>query len=138
MVRRLGISLEEELLSRFDRQIEAQGYANRSEAIRDLIRNALVEEAWRAGPSEERVAVVILVYDHESHALAQKLTHLQHEHFGAVVASVHVHMDEHNCLEVLILRGRGDEILRIGEALVATRGVKYGRVVPAATGKEVV
>lgn len=138
MVRRLGISLDEELLARFDRRIEAQGYETRSEAIRDLIRNALVEEAWRGGAAGERVAVVTLVYDHDSHALAQRLTHDQHEHFGAVVASLHVDMDEHNCLEVLILRGRGDEIPRIGEALVATRGVKHGRVVPATTGKEVV
>lgn len=138
MVRRLGISLDEELVARFDRRIEARGYENRSEAIRDLIRNALVEEAWRGGASGDRVAVVTLVYDHDSHALAQRLTHVQHEHFGAVVASLHVHLDEHNCLEVLILRGRGDEILRMGEALVATRGVKHGRVVPATTGKEVV
>ena len=77
----------------------------------------------------------LLVYDHDSSSLAQKLTHIQHEHHKSVVSSLHVHLDEHNCLEVLILRGRASEIIAMGESLVSTKGVRYGKVVPATTGR---
>jgi CopG family nickel-responsive transcriptional regulator len=136
MIERIGISLEKDLLERFDQVIEARGYATRSEAVRDLIRDALVQRQWsEARGSEEQVAVVTLVYDHDSSSLAQKLAHLQHENHKAVVSALHVHMDAHNCLEVLVLRGRAREVLRMGEGLVATKGVKHGKVVPATTGQ---
>jgi CopG family nickel-responsive transcriptional regulator len=135
MLERIGISLEDDLLRQFDRLIAEKGYANRSEAIRDLIRAELVQRAWaEAKGKEERVVVVALVYDHDSSSLAQKLTHIQHENHLAVVSSLHVHMDAHNCLEVLVLRGRAREVLAMGESLTSTRGVKFGRVVPATTG----
>jgi CopG family nickel-responsive transcriptional regulator len=137
MLQRIGISLEDELLARFDELIGEKGYVNRSEAIRDLIRGELVQRDWSSSRSEEeRVAVVALVYDHDSASLAQKLTHIQHENHLAVVSSLHVHMDAHNCLEVLVLRGQAKDIVAMGESLVSTRGVKYGRVVPATTGHE--
>lgn len=136
MIKRLGISLEEGLLARFDALIEARGYANRSEAIRDLIRAALVEEEWKHLEGPEQVLVVTLVYDHESYHLAQKLTDIQHARFGMVVATLHIHLDEHNCLETLVLRGDGKEIMEMAQSLVAARGVKFGRVVPATTGRE--
>ncbi len=137
MLQRIGISLEDDLLEKFDELIGEKGYVNRSEAIRDLIRGELVARAWSSRSSaQERVAVVTLVYDHDSASLAQKLTHIQHENHLAVVSSLHVHMDAHNCLEVLVLRGRAEDIVRMGEGLVSTRGVKYGRVVPATTGHE--
>jgi CopG family nickel-responsive transcriptional regulator len=136
MLERIGVSLEDRLLSRFDELISRRGYPSRSEAIRDLIREALVEREWsEAGGREERVAVVTLVYDHDSSSLAQKLTHIQHENHRAVVSALHVHMDAHNCLEVLVLRGRGREVAAMGDGLVSTKGVKYGRVVPATTGR---
>ncbi len=136
MIERIGISLEAELLKQFDRLIEQKGYVNRSEAIRDLIRDNLVQREWsESDGSEERVAVVALVYDHDSPSLAQKLAHLQHENHRAVVSALHVHMDEHNCLEVLVLRGRAREVVRMGEGLVSTKGVKYGKLVPATTGQ---
>lgn len=136
MIERIGISLEAGLLSQFDRLIEQKGYVNRSEAVRDLIRDTLVQREWsEAGGAEERVAVVTLVYDHDSASLSQKLAHLQHENHKAVVSALHVHMDEHNCLEVLVLRGRAKEVLRMAEGLVSTKGVKFGRVVPATTGQ---
>lgn len=136
MLERIGISLEEELLGQFDRLIAAKGYVNRSEAIRDLIRDALVQREWsESGARDERVAVVVLVYDHDSSSLAQKLAHIQHENHRAVVSALHVHLDEHNCLEVLVLRGRAREVIAMGEGLVSTRGVKYGRLVPATTGQ---
>jgi len=136
VVERIGVSLEKELLAQFDRLIADKGYVNRSEAIRDLIREALVHRQWashRAGA--EQVAVAALVYGHDSSSLSQKLAHLQHENHRAVVSSLHVHMDAHNCLEVLVLRGRARTVLRIGEGLVATKGVKFGKLVPATTGE---
>jgi len=137
VLERIGISLEDDLLRQFDRLIAEKGYANRSEAIRDLIRAELVQRAWaEAKGKEERVVVVALVYDHDSSSLAQKLTHIQHENHLAVVSSLHVHMDAHNCLEVLVLRGRAREVLAMGESLASTRGVKFGRVLPATTGAE--
>ena len=137
MIDRIGISLEPELLERFDELIAAKGYENRSEAIRDLIRDALVQREWSRAPGkEEKVAVVALVYDHDASSLAQKLAHVQHEHFGVVVATLHVHMDEHNCLELLVLRGHAREVMRVGEGLLATKGVKYGKLVPATTGQD--
>jgi CopG family nickel-responsive transcriptional regulator len=137
MLERTAISLEKELLDKFDSLIKQRGYANRSEAIRDLIREQLVQDEWSRQDKggDERVAVVSLVYDHDSSSLAQKLTHIQHEHHQTVVSSLHVHMDAHNCLEVLVLRGRAREIIAMGESLVSTKGVKYGKVVPATTGR---
>jgi CopG family nickel-responsive transcriptional regulator len=137
MIDRIGISLEPELLERFDELIAEKGYENRSEAIRDLIRDALVQREWSRAPgNEEKVAVVALVYDHDTSSLAQKLAHVQHENVGVVVATLHVHMDEHNCLELLVLRGRAREVIRVGEGLLATKGVKYGKLVPATTGQD--
>jgi CopG family nickel-responsive transcriptional regulator len=136
MIERIGISLEKDLLKQFDKLIEQKGYVNRSEAIRDLIRDNLVQRDWaESNGTEERVAVVTLVYDHDSSSLAQKLAHIQHENHRAVVSALHVHMDEHNCLEVLVLRGRAKDVERMGEGLVSTKGVKYGKLVPATTGQ---
>jgi CopG family nickel-responsive transcriptional regulator len=137
MLERIGISLEEALLGQFDRLIADKGYVSRSEAIRDLIRDALVQREWsEAGEREERVAVVTLVYDHDSSTLAHKLAHIQHENHRAVVSALHVHMDAHNCLEVLVLRGHAQDVLAMGEGLLSTKGVKFGRLVPATTGEK--
>jgi len=137
MLERIGISLEDDLLAKFDRLIAEKGYVSRSEAVRDLIREALVQREWsRATGREEKVAVVTLVYDHDSSNLAQKLAHIQHENHRAVVSALHVHLDPHNCLEVLVLRGRAAEVIHMGEGLVSTKGVKYGKVLPATTGQD--
>jgi CopG family nickel-responsive transcriptional regulator len=138
MVERVGISLEDTLLAQFDELIRKRSYPNRSEAVRDLIREKLVEREWEGADADtdaERVAVVMLVYDHDASSLAQKLTHIQHEHHRAVVSSLHVHLDAHNCLEVLILRGKASQILAMGDSLVSAKGVKFGRVMPATTGE---
>jgi len=132
-VTRFGVSLDSELLGRFDELIRGKGYTNRSEALRDLIRDALVAEHWRAGP-KEGVAVVCLVYDHGELELPKRLTSTQHDHHGLVVSSLHVHLDARNCLEVLVLRGPGREVKHLGDALVSTRGVKHGRVFLTAGG----
>jgi CopG family transcriptional regulator, nickel-responsive regulator len=137
MLERIGVSLEDELLTRFDRLIAEKGYVNRSEAIRDLIRDALVQRIWSESDGrDERVAVVALVYDHDSSSLIQKLAHIQHANHKAVVSALHVHMDAHNCLEVLVLRGRAKEVISMGDGLVSTKGVKYGKILPATTGQD--
>jgi CopG family transcriptional regulator, nickel-responsive regulator len=124
---RVSISLEEPLLSAFDKHIEGKGYANRSEAIRDLIRDRLVHEQ-AAGASGEIVAVVMLVFDHHARELASKLIDKQHHHHELVVSSLHVHLGERHCLEVTILRGRSSKVKQLGEELIATRGVLHGEI----------
>ncbi len=137
MIERIGISLDPELLDRFDRLIAEKGYETRSEAVRDLLRDALVQREWAGtGDGEERVAVCVLVYDHDASSLTRKLAHIQHENHRAVVSALHVHLDPHNCLEVLVLRGPARDVLAMGQGLASTKGVKYGRLVPATTGRE--
>ena len=131
-VQRIGVSLEPELLSWFDRQIAAKGYTNRSEAVRDLIRERMVDQAWEAG-DEECFAAVTLVYDHHGD-VGGKLTALQHDAFAAVISSMHVHIDHDNCLEVLVLKGPGRRIQKMGNQMISLRGVKHGKMVAAATG----
>jgi CopG family nickel-responsive transcriptional regulator len=136
MLERIGVSLDDELLGPFDRLIAERGYENRSEAIRDLIREALVAREWEQSKGKgERVAVVTLVYDHDSSSLAQKLAQLQHHNHKAVVSALHVHMDEHNCLEVIVLRGSVGEVTEMGNGLASAKGVKFSKLVPATTGR---
>lgn len=136
MLERIGISLEDSLLEQFDVIIKSRGYSNRSEAIRDLIREQLVHREWERGAgNEERVAVVTLVYDHDASHINDKLTHIQHENHRAVVSTLHVHLDAHNCLEVLILRGKASQVVNLGNSLVSTKGVKYGKMTPATAGR---
>jgi len=131
---RFGVSLEEELLARFDRLITRKGYTNRSEALRDLIRENLVREQWELGTAEA-VGTVTLVYSHDVRDLADKLTDLQHAHYTAIVSSLHVHLDPHHCLEVLVLRGKAKAIKAIADRLIGTRGVKHGTFSATTEGK---
>ncbi len=124
---RVSISLEEPLLAAFDKHIESKGYANRSEAIRDLIRDKLVHER-AAGANGEVVAVVMLVFDHHARELAAKLIDKQHHHHELVVSTLHVHLGERHCLEVTILRGPVKKVRRLAEELLATRGVLHGQI----------
>jgi len=124
---RVTISLEEPLLAAFDRLIESRGYANRSEAIRDLIRDRLVREQGEAGTGEQ-VAVVSIVYDHHARELAAKLIDKQHHHHDLVVSTLHVHLGTDHCLEVSVLRGSGRKIRHLADDILATRGVLHGEV----------
>ena len=136
MLKRFGVSLEEDLLVAFDALVTARGYTNRSEAIRDLIRDALVDRDW-ASDDAETAAAVVLVYDHHRRDLASKLTDLQHRALGVTIAAMHAHLDHDNCLEVILLRGKARELKRIGDQLIATKGVKHGRLVGTTTGSAV-
>jgi len=135
MLTRFGVSMENTLLEKFDGLIRARGYANRSEAIRDLVRNALVEDEWAGGDGEVAGAVT-LVYDHHVRGLSNALTEIQHRQHHLVVSVTHVHLDEHNCLEVLVVRGGVEEIRGMADALISARGVKHGRLVMTSLGRE--
>jgi CopG family nickel-responsive transcriptional regulator len=124
---RVSISLESALLAAFDRSNATKGYANRSEAIRDLIRDRLIrEEAERV--DGEQVAVVTLVYDHHARELAARLIDKQHHHHELVVSSLHVHLGERHCLEVSVLRGPSEQVRHLGDELIATKGVLHGEI----------
>src|SRR5262249_15974685 len=124
---RVSISLETALLEAFDRRIEARGYANRSEAIRDLIRDRLIKEDVEQAKGDQ-VAVLTLVYDHHARELAARLIDKQHHHHERVVSSLHVHPGERHCLEVSILRGPIDQVRHLGDELLATKGVLHGEI----------
>jgi len=129
---RIGVSLEKDLLKSFDKLTAKQGYSNRSEAIRDLIRQQLnCEKA--SNPKTKAVAAVCLVYDHHSSKLMDKLTALQHSHILQVVSSMHVHLDKHDCMEIIVLKGKISEIENLAESLLSLKGVKLGKInlVPA-------
>ena len=130
---RTGVSLERELLERFDKAIERKGYENRSKAIRDLIREHLVEE--EADENRVIVGTLTMVYDHHRPNLSEKLIEAQHHASSKVLAATHVHLDHHNCLEVIIMKGRSGDVRRLGDQMLSFRGVKHGRLVITSTGK---
>jgi CopG family nickel-responsive transcriptional regulator len=125
---RFGVSLEEDLLEAFDRSIGGVGYQNRSEAIRDLIRDHLIQKKIGEAATEV-IGVVTLVYDHRVHRLSDLLADMQHKAQVAVNASLHIHLDEHNCLEVIVIRGRADKVHEVAGQLIATKGVQNGKLV---------
>jgi len=131
-VERIGVSLDKKLLSMFDKIIGKQGYQSRSEAIRDLVRQQLSSEQL-SNPKAKAVAVVLLIYDHHSTKLAEKLIGLQHSHLLQTISSIHIHLDEHDCLEIIVLRGQVGEIKRTAENIVSQKGVKLGRINLVAT-----
>lgn len=131
---RFGVSLDKDLLAQFDRSCAEKKYENRSEAIRDLIRDRLVRQQW-ADTKGEVSGVISLVYDHHKRELVDYLINIQHEHQDTVVASQHVHLDHHNCLEVIIVKGDASGITELASKLRSTKGVKHGELVMTTTGK---
>ncbi len=132
---RFGVSINEDLLERFDRLILVKGYNNRSEAIRDLIRNQLVELEWEK--EEEVAGTVTLVYDHHVKGLNEQLIELQHGYHHLILSTMHFHLDHHNCLEVLAVKGIAGEVRSIAERLISVKGVKHGRLTITSTGKNI-
>ena len=131
---RFGVSIPERLIRAFDKRIQQRGYRTRSEAIRDIIRNYLVEGEWERH-SGRVVGTVTVVYDHAVPELTRVLTEVQHEFRGAVCCTTHVHLDEHNCLEVIVVKGSGEQVQHIADRLISTRGVKHGKLVCTTTGR---
>uniref|UniRef100_A0A7C4EI35 Putative nickel-responsive regulator n=1 Tax=Fundidesulfovibrio putealis TaxID=270496 RepID=A0A7C4EI35_9BACT len=134
---RFGVSLNSDLLDKFDDLCLERSYPNRSEAIRDLIRGVLVEKEQEI-TGAEIAAVLTLVYDHHFSDLSQRLVEIQHDEHDVILTSVHVHLDHHNCLEVLILKGPGDAIKRLSDKLISTKGVKHGKLTLTTTGQGLV
>jgi CopG family transcriptional regulator, nickel-responsive regulator len=125
---RIGVSLDSDLLHRFDRMISEKGYDNRSEAFRDLIREWLVSSVV-AVSNATIVGTVTLIYDHHTRLLPEKLADLQHEHHDVVISTLHAHLDHDTCLEVVLLRGRSRDVQQLADKLISTKGVRHGRLV---------
>ncbi len=131
---RFGVSLEKDLLDKFDRIIRIENYSNRSEAIRDLIREKLVRKEWKG--KAEVAGAVILVYDHHKRDLLNSLVDIQHDFHHLIIANQHVHLDHHNCLEIIVVKGKPGEIEKLAHKLKSAKGVKHGQLTAATTGKE--
>ncbi len=132
MLKRFSVSLEEDLLEKFDASISSHSYSNRSEAIRDLLRRELVNEEW--AQDSEVVGVVTLVYNHHQSQIQERITDLQHRYYQLITSTTHVHMEHHNCLEVTIVKGKASQVRELAEGLIALRGVKNGNLTMSSTG----
>lgn len=130
---RFGVSIEKNLLKHFDLLISNKGYVNRSEAIRDLIRDRLVSEEIE-NPKTESIGTLTLIYSHESRELSDKLNEIQHHHHRIIISATHIHLDKHNCLEVLILRGAASDVKAISDKLLSVKHVRHGKLIMTATG----
>ncbi len=135
-VTRFGISIEDPLLKGFDELIKRKGYSNRSEAVRDLIRDSLVMEEWESSTAET-VGTITIVYSHETRELTDNLTDLQHHYHQSIISAMHIHLDEHNCLETIVVKGRARDIKTIADRLIGTKGVKHGKLTATTTGKHI-
>ena len=131
---RFSVSIESDLLDRFLQMSGKRGWENRSEALRQLMREALVRDEW-AG-SDDIVGTITIVYDHHKRELADRLTSIQHDHHAAILAATHIHLDHDNCLEMIAVKGKASEVQRIADALIGTRGVKHGKLTATTTGKK--
>ena len=132
MLKRFTISLDEKLLEDFDAFIKQRSYENRSEAIRDLIRSSFVEKEWQA--DKDVVGVISMVYDHHQHKLQEKVTEIQHDYHHQIVSATHIHMDHHNCLEVVIVKGQAGSVNELADRLRSLRGVRNCKMAMSTTG----
>ena len=132
---RFGVSLEKDLLEKFDKLIEQKNYTNRSEAFRDLIRQELVKKEWEAG--EEVAGTITIIYDHHQRELVTKLMDIQHEHGKNIISTQHIHLDHHNCMEIVAVRGSAKEAQKLADTLKAVRGVKHATLGMSSTGKHI-
>ena len=127
---RFGVAMERQLLSRFDKVIEQKGYANRSEALRDLVRGELDRDAWQRG--KRTIATITIVYDHHVRELTERLTEIQHDHGDLIISALHVHLDHHHCMEVIAAKGPARSLKAMADRLIGAKGVLSGNVVAAA------
>lgn len=135
-MQRITITLDDDLMNDLDALIAARGYQNRSEAIRDLARAGMQQTAPEKGKSGDCVAALVYVYDHAQRDLSRRLVDTYHHHHALSLATLHVHLDDDNCMEVTALRGPGKDVQHFADHIIAERGVKYGRVVMMPTGKK--
>jgi CopG family nickel-responsive transcriptional regulator len=132
---RFGVSLEDSLLDKFDRLIKIKGYATRSEALRDLIRKELVKKEWEE--DQEVAGTITFIYDHHTRGLSSQLTDLQHNHQDTIISTQHIHLDHHNCLEIVAVKGKASEVQKLANELRSVKGVRHGALSMTSTGKEI-
>lgn len=132
---RFGVSLEKELLTKFDKHIKKNNYPTRSKAIGDLIRENLIKKEWIEG--KEVVGAITLVYNHHKRELVNRLTSVQHDFHQVIISSQHIHLDEDNCVEIVVVKGKPKEVEKLAYNLKSTKGVKHGSLTMATTGKEI-
>jgi len=132
---RFGISLEKELLNKFDRLIREKNYTNRSEAFRDLIRQELVKKEWQEG--KEVAGAITLIYNHRKRELLNKVTDIQHHFQRVIISTQHIHLDHNNCLEVVAVKGSSKEVQRLADTLKSIKGITHGTLSMSTTGKEI-
>ncbi len=129
---RFGVSLEKDLLGKFDKLIKSENYPNRSEAFRDIIREKLIKTEWKSGKNV--AGAITLVYDHHKRDLLNVLTDIQHDHHALIISGQHIHLDHNNCLEIIIVKGSPNEITGLANRLKSAKGVKFGQLSMATTG----
>ncbi len=134
-VTRFGVSIDSNLLKKFDDLIMKLGYKNRSEALRDLMRDRLVDQEWKE--EKEIVGILGIVYNHEIHDLTETINHIQHQYTQDILSSTHIHLDHHNCLEVIILKGKSSIIKTISDKMLSIKNVKHGQLITTTTGEHI-
>ena len=132
---RFGVSLEKDLLEKFDRLIEKKNYTNRSEAFRDLIRQELITKEWAEG--EDIAGTITIIYDHHQRELVTKLMDIQHDHGKNIISTQHIHIDHHNCMEIIAVKGSAKEAQKLADTLKAVKGVKHATLGMSSTGKHI-
>ena len=132
---RIGVSLPSNLLQRFDEILSKRGYSSRSEGIRDAIREYIIDYEWISEVHGDRIGVISLIYDHKQRGVGDSLMDLEHEFVGIVVSTLHIHLDEDNCLEVILIKGDAEHIREIRERITALKGVKYVKLTTVSPGK---
>jgi CopG family nickel-responsive transcriptional regulator len=132
---RFGVSLEKSLLERFDVLIREKQYTNRSEALRDLIREELVQREWREG--SDVAGAITLIYDHHKQDVLSRVTDTQHEFQRVIISTQHIHLDHHNCLEIVAARGKAEEVQKLADALRSIKGVRHATLSMSSTGREI-
>lgn len=132
---RFGVSLDKHLLNRFDRLIRKRSYTNRSEALRDLIRQEMVKNEWEE--NQEVAGAITYIYDHHKRDLLSKLTNIQHTYQEIIFSTQHIHLDHNNCLEIVAVRGKAREVQELAYALRSIKGVRHGTLSMTSTGKAI-
>ena len=127
-IMRFGVSIEPDLLKKFDKVIRKKGYTNRSEAIRDVIRKNLIIEKNK-DPNLESIGTLTMIYDHHAGNLTNRLLDMQHDHTNEILSMTHIHIDHHNCLEVLVLKGKTGNIQKLADKIKSLKGIKHGELV---------
>jgi CopG family nickel-responsive transcriptional regulator len=127
-VERVGVSFEPPLLKDFDALIRKKGYASRSEAVRDLVRKSIIESSVKDGNAIV-IGTLTIIYDHHAHGVSDRLLHIQHHHHADILTTTHIHIDESDCLEVLIVRGKAKDVRALADNVQAIKGVRHGGLV---------